>query len=381
MLEDPALSRAHLQDPFVQRSGRPRRRRLAERHGDRGAPCRAGPGATSGRGSTRPRRRTLFTVLPRPAEPATPPDARGGFIGFNRTMRVVSKLAPLERRIPAPPDDQQRYGRVGLLASLPFALLGVVLWQITGSATMLVFIAITPMMAVMSFIEERSSRKRGLAHGRQKYRRSLAELQGELETAWLSEIAYRRQAAPAAPELLDRARRHLDSLWERSRSDHDFAALRLGSADQPSGSKLVLEQGGSELLREEAERLLAAYASVPSVPVTVPLAEVGAVGLCGSPRPRLRAGPLPPAPGGDAAQSARPRDRGGAVRDRRLGLAEMAPARVGPHGPQHGVPGRRPAERARGRSSPCCGSARSGMPRRRPSCRRPMRSSLRSFCS
>ena len=49
-----------------------------------------------------------------------------------------------------------------------------------------------------------------------------------------------------------------------------------------------LDPGGSETLRAEAEELASWYATVPPVPVTVPLAELGVVGLCG-PRERVEA--------------------------------------------------------------------------------------------
>jgi S-DNA-T family DNA segregation ATPase FtsK/SpoIIIE len=177
-LEDPALSRSHLR--IRSSNGTVGVVDAGSRNGTAIEGHRVQPGEERrlAEGQLVRAGRTLFTVAAPRAEAAAPPDAGGGFVGFNRTMRVVRKFVPLERRIPAPPDDQQRYGRVGLLASLPFALLGVVLWTVTGSATMLLFIAITPMMALMSFVEERAGRKRGLARGRQKYRRALADLQG-----------------------------------------------------------------------------------------------------------------------------------------------------------------------------------------------------------
>ena len=282
-LDDPTLSRAHVR--IRSTNGAVEIGDAGSRNGTAVDGRRVEPGEERrlSEGELIRAGRTLFTIRARPADPPAHHDARVGFIGFNRTMRVVPKLAALKRRIPAPPDDQSRYGRVGLLASLPFALIGVVLWRVTGSVMMLLFVAVTPLMALMSFVEERTSRKRGLARGRQKYRRTLVDLRAELDRAWKGEIAYRRRAAPAAPELLDRAQQHLDSLWERGRNDHDFAELRLGSADRPSVAELVLEEGGSEALRVEAERLLQAYATVPAVPVTVPVAEIGTLGICGAP--------------------------------------------------------------------------------------------------
>src|SRR5439155_44359 len=98
----------------------------------------------------------------------------------------------------------------------------------------------------------------------------------------------RRAAAPPAPELVRRAQRLEPSLWERRPDDHDFLSLRIGSADRPALLALRLNDGGADELRREVEELGAWYSTAPAVPVTVPVAELGVVGVCG-PRARVEA--------------------------------------------------------------------------------------------
>jgi DNA segregation ATPase FtsK/SpoIIIE, S-DNA-T family len=226
--------------------------------------------------------RTLLTVDEAPANGgAAAPKPRGGFVHFNRPMRVAARFEPFSRQLAAPPDEPSRHGRIGLLSSLPFAFIGIALWLMTGSPTMLLFVAATPLMVLLYFVEERWGGRRGQARRTRKFRRRLAELKPELDAARAEETRARRRAAPSPAELVLRAGGRLESLWERRPGDDDFLELRIGSADRAANGGVELANGGSESLRAEAEELIAAYELVPDVPVTVPLAAVGTLGVCG----------------------------------------------------------------------------------------------------
>jgi S-DNA-T family DNA segregation ATPase FtsK/SpoIIIE len=281
-LDDPSLSRAHLRIRVApggvsladagSRNGTLVEDRLLGRGEER--PLAAGEVVRAGR--------NLLAVdaAPRPLPEA--PSPRGGFVELNRPMRAAPHFQPFARRLAAPPDEPSRT-RVGLLSSLPFAFVGVALWLMTGSATMLLFVAVTPLMVLLFYAEERWGGKRGQARRVRTFRRRLAGLKAELEAARDAEVRHRRRAAPSPADLVARARGRVETLWERRPDDEDFLALRLGSADAPALARVELDGGGSESLRAEAEELLAAYATVPAVPVTVPLAAAGTLGLCGPP--------------------------------------------------------------------------------------------------
>jgi S-DNA-T family DNA segregation ATPase FtsK/SpoIIIE len=224
--------------------------------------------------------RTLLTVdLPRGSAPVREPEADGS-VPFNRPPRVRRPIEPAVRPFPAPPDDPHR-ARIPLIASLVPLALGVGLYLLTTNPAMLFFAAFSPVMAISTFLEDRRSGKKGFAQREREYRERLAALKDELEAERAREVRVRRAAAPPAPELLARARTHAPTLWERREGDPDFLTLRLGTAEQPANLSVRLDPGGNEELRAEGERLSAWYATVPAVPVVVPLVEVGAVGLCG----------------------------------------------------------------------------------------------------
>lgn len=205
-----------------------------------------------------------------------------GTVPFNRPPRVLRPLAETVLPLPAPPGEPYR-ARIPFGASLvPLALgLGLYLW--TGFPMMLFFAALTPVMALSTFIEDRRSGRRGFAKSSREFRERLARLRDELEHERAREVGTRRESAPAAPELLRRAATHGATLWERRPSDPDFLSLRLGSGEQRSMLAVRIDPGGSDQLREEAERLAGWYTTVPAAPVVLPLAELGAAGLCGPP--------------------------------------------------------------------------------------------------
>jgi DNA segregation ATPase FtsK/SpoIIIE, S-DNA-T family len=280
-LDDPALSGEHLR-LAVDAGGAVTVADCGSRNGTavEGVALAAGEPRTLRPGELVQAGRTLLELEPalEPA-PAAAVD-RDGSIPFNRPPRVNRPLRRAERPFEAPPGDPHRT-RVPLGASLVPLALGLGLYAFTHLPTMLFFAALTPVMAVSTVVEDRRSGKRGFARQARRYRERLVELDAELQAERGSEVAARRAAAPSAAELVRRAVARLPSLWERRGTDADFASLRVGSADLPAFLSVGVQPGGNEALRAEAEELAGWYATAPAVPVALPLAELGAVGLCG----------------------------------------------------------------------------------------------------
>jgi S-DNA-T family DNA segregation ATPase FtsK/SpoIIIE len=286
-LVDPALSSRHLRlrvngDGVTVTD-------LASRNGTRleGATLAEGeeqellPGAVVSAG------RTQLAVAAPPGDTYPPAAAADGTIPFNRPPRVRRPLEAAVRPFPPPPEPAQR-GRLPLGASLIPLALGLGLYLATHIPTMLFFAALSPLMAVSTYIEDRRSGRKGFQEKRREYRAKLNGLRGELEAERTRELAARRAASPSAPELLRRARRLEPTLWERRRDDPDFLALRLGSADRPALLWTRIDDGGDAGLRREAEQVASWYATAPAVPLELPLGELGVAGLCG-PRERVNA--------------------------------------------------------------------------------------------
>jgi DNA segregation ATPase FtsK/SpoIIIE, S-DNA-T family len=281
VLDDPALSARHLRLTVADDVG-VTVADLRSRNGSRldGAALEPEAAVPLPPGAVLHAGRTLLAVEEPRVPGAVSPPGPAGTIAFNRPPRVRRPLEPAVRPFPPPPDTAQR-GRLPLGASLVPLALGLALYFITGYPTMLFFAALSPVMAVSTYMEDRRSGRKGFERRRREYRGELARLRDELEEERRRELRARREAAPSAAELLARARELEPALWERRAGDSDFLHLRLGTADRPSLLGLRIEAGGDAALRREAEEIGAWYATAADVPVELPLGEIGAAGLCG----------------------------------------------------------------------------------------------------
>src|SRR5262249_43573763 len=140
--------------------------------------------------------------------------------------------------------------------------------------------------AVTTYAEDRRSGRKGFQTRAREYRQGLVALKQELEDERRAELAARREAAPAAPDLIARAPRHDPPPWERPPRAPALPELRVGTAELPSLLETRVDQGGNVELRRQLDELTAWYATTPDAPVTIRAAEAGAVGLAG-PRERV----------------------------------------------------------------------------------------------
>jgi S-DNA-T family DNA segregation ATPase FtsK/SpoIIIE len=280
VLDDPALSGRHLQ--LTVRDGGVTVTDLGSRNGTllHGEALEPGGPEPLAADSVVHAGRSLLLVGAPPADTPAVTAAADGTVPFNRPPRVQRPLEPARRPFPPPPDSPQR-GRLPLGASLIPLALGIGLYLVTHLPTMLFFSTLAPVMALSTYMEDRRSGRKGYERRRREYRKRLAALRDELEAERSRELSARRAALPSAAHLLRRARTLDPALWERSAGDPDFLALRLGSADLPSLLEVAVERGGNPELRGEADEVASWYATAPDVPVALPLAELGTVGLCG----------------------------------------------------------------------------------------------------
>ena len=225
------------------------------------------PGAVLQVGDSR-----LRLALP-PARPLPVEQRPDGRLWVNRPPRLQPDQRTVRVVVPQPPPERTRPALPLLGLLLPLAL-GVVLWRLTGNAVLLLLSLLGPALAVGSLVSERRS-------GRRLRRRELAVLSAqrevaetELRAAVQADVLARRHQHPDAATLLGAAVRHDPRLWERRRHDTDALDLRLGLADLPARVQVdgPLEDGA---------------ATAHDVPLVVPLARVGVLGLAGPGAHRL----------------------------------------------------------------------------------------------
>lgn len=225
---------------------------------------------------------SLFIVEPsRTSIPRSAPPEADGTIRFNRPPRVtpVPDRSPIV--VPAPPADGPKPRLPLASAALPLVA-AFVLWRLfPDNPSLLLIMALSPLMAIGSFVEERR-KGRGAARAEVTgWRGSVAEALEQAARRREAAVQSERERAPGVGELEAAVERLTARLWQRRAADRDFLALRCGWGDRPWNAEFVLEPGGSDALRTEALARIEPLRTLPSVPLTVPLRDLGVVGLIG----------------------------------------------------------------------------------------------------
>jgi S-DNA-T family DNA segregation ATPase FtsK/SpoIIIE len=207
-------------------------------------------------------------------------DARGGRIPVNRAPRIRRQAPSAEIELQAPPDDAGK-PRFPLIASLLPLLAGIVMAVLLHNAIYLIFTALSPIMAVASYVSERRSGRDRYSERAARFRRDLSAADAALSAAYVSEAEYRFDSAPGLDVLLPRATGARSELWERHRTDDDFLVLRVGIGAVPFTPRVSFQRGGSEALRAEAHRHLDRFDRLDGVPVVADIAQLGVFGIAG----------------------------------------------------------------------------------------------------
>ncbi|MEU8800359.1 FtsK/SpoIIIE domain-containing protein [Spirillospora sp. NPDC048819] len=197
-----------------------------------------------------------------------------GGLAFNRPPRLNPAHRDRRLEVPKRPERNPRE-RLRLFGALLFSAFGLVMAFGLGQWWWALFALAWPVMTVGEWVGDR-------LHGRKSYKRSLkeyhrrsGEFDGEVERLRREDEAERRAFHPDPAEVLLTATGPRRRLWERRHDDPDVLHLRVGLADLPAD----IEFTGDAHIAVPAAR---------QVPVALPLAELGVIGLTG-PRPASRA--------------------------------------------------------------------------------------------
>ncbi len=222
---------------------------------------------------------TLQVRYPRPAR-----RSRTGFgsIPFERTPQfrrpVEHRQLDALGRIPVKPKP----GRFRFIAVLVPLAMGVSMAYLFNSPRFLMFAAMSPVMAVGSWIES-------LRSGGRAYKRQVAELgnridarRRELATLLAAERGLRHEVAPEPVDLAEWAAGGDKRLWNRVRASADFLELRIGLGALPAATTVEAERQGDDDLRDEVAAAVAGHDRVVDVPVTVNLVDHPVAGLVGA---------------------------------------------------------------------------------------------------
>ncbi|WP_265520573.1 FtsK/SpoIIIE domain-containing protein [Oerskovia flava] len=203
-------------------------------------------------------------------------------IEFNRSPRVVARFPERELAPPKPPQPLQpaRFPLVAMVAPL---LMGVVLFSIRQNVLSVVFIALSPLIMIGNYIDQKITGRRRFRAQVAQFKESVTAMHETIERTHAVERAVRLTETPSVADTLDAVRRFGGLLWTHRPEHRAFLSVRLGLGR--GVSRVQVEDAGSadtlpEFLRE-IEELQAHCAHIDGVPIVAHLRTAGATGIAG----------------------------------------------------------------------------------------------------
>jgi DNA segregation ATPase FtsK/SpoIIIE, S-DNA-T family len=221
-----------------------------------------------------------FTIAPR--TPGMPIDAirqasASGTIPFNRPPRSRSHALQEPLSVPIEPGESSR-PRLSIASAVGPLVLGAVMVIVLHSIIYALFMLLSPVLVIGSWLEQRRQTSRSSRGDRRDYTQKLAAFRQQVGQRQLDELARQREAHPDLAEIVRRACGPDPRLWERRPEHDDFLALSAGLGEVPFRPPLTDRHGTPS---QDAEIALAEHGWLELAPVPVELASGGVVGIVG----------------------------------------------------------------------------------------------------
>jgi S-DNA-T family DNA segregation ATPase FtsK/SpoIIIE len=199
-----------------------------------------------------------------------------GTIAFNRPPRDRPQSHSNPLSVPEEPGEQQR-PRFSVASAVGPLILGAVMVIVLHSIIYALFMLLSPVLVVGSWLEQRRHAKKSSRGDQREYRQKLESFGRELTDLQAQALESARVSYPDLAEIQRRATAPDPRLWER-RPDHaDFLALSAGYGELPFRPELADRYQPAQ----DAEVMLAEHRTLPLAPVPARLADGGVVGIVG----------------------------------------------------------------------------------------------------
>jgi DNA segregation ATPase FtsK/SpoIIIE, S-DNA-T family len=228
---------------------------------------------------------TVCTLTLQQAQAATPAAGTSSHsIAFNRSPRLDPRYEGVELVAPEPPQrpQSQRFPVATLIAPI---LMGGVLYVATRNVMSILFVVLSPLMLLGSFLENRIAGKRQWKQGQAEFRAALRDLAVQLRYATDREQQQRRREHPSVGEVAVGVSSLTPLTWTRRPRHDSFLEVRLGLGTLPSRNSVAMPSSNSttpEMWRE-MHQVVDEFSTVERVPVVADLRECGGVGVAGPP--------------------------------------------------------------------------------------------------
>lgn len=231
---------------------------------------------------------TVGTVRLRLHLTGVPDPARGDALSpthpHTRGPYVSPRFSGSARQLPTPPVPSPA-SKLPLLAMLAPAMLGLVMFTVTGAAISLLMIAFSPLMMIGSWLDGRVTSRRAFRRDSVVFNAAVRAERAALEELRHQEIGARESEAPSITDIAVAIESRGPMLWMRRPEHRAFLELRLGEGMLQSRTMTLMPDRGQ--CRPEhwsaLQDLASEFASVGPVPVLERLDRSGSIGVAGEP--------------------------------------------------------------------------------------------------
>lgn len=222
---------------------------------------------------------TEFLVRVTDAEAARPPDFD---TDFNRSPLVRVVYEGREFQAPKPP-GRPNPGRFPLVAMVAPLLMGAVMFLMTRNPLSIVFVALSPVIAIGTYLDKRVTDSRSKKASRARFNEDLGQLSQELAEALAQEQQARCAEFHTVAAIVTASRDRNPTLWHRRPETEDFLTLNLGYGRDRSRHTYVLPERDSASAEDWSAmvQLQQSCEYVEDVPIIARLRECGNLGVAG----------------------------------------------------------------------------------------------------
>lgn len=223
---------------------------------------------------------SVLTFRPVDAQPPERIDQLGQ-VAFHRTPLRPARPEPVElppfSKVPQPPEP----ARFSWFTSLAPLLGGILMAVVLQEPRFLFFTALAPITGAAGWFE--GKRRNRARHERDvaTFEKRFAEWEAAYARAHAAEETARLAAAPDIADLRRRAERRDRTLWSRGRDIPELLSLRVGLGPAEASITATHTTDGDDELVARLEEVAERYKGFDRVPVSVPLQELGVLGIHG----------------------------------------------------------------------------------------------------
>jgi S-DNA-T family DNA segregation ATPase FtsK/SpoIIIE len=217
-----------------------------------------------------------------PLQRSTTAAASSPVVEFIRSPRVVPRYPGTKFPAPEPPKRAQSQ-RFPILAIIAPLIMGAVLFAITRQALSLVFIGLSPILMVGTYVDNRITNRRLTQAAVAQFDASIDATRALLGEAQNEERAVRLEEFPSVADTVGALHRLGSLMWTHRPEDTGFLTARLGLGTTPSRNTVTLPSSNETLPEHWAKirELAHEFANIDGVPIDLDLRLAGTLGLAG----------------------------------------------------------------------------------------------------